>query len=469
MKKYVLLLIYFLLSIGSVSAEIKVQKNLASYDQFMSWFQTKNFNPETTAVFYDIDNTLVREKPPLLNHDLFGDQSDQAKEVANRLRIPFKMARELHKQIRKLKHQDKTLEVIEPSLVNVLGMLQEIGILNVTTTASQFAKSDKRIALLKANGIDFSQPFQSQFYKGEILPFHKSRGEDDWSDEAYFGQASSSGMKKSQKIREIVNAINEIRIKKGVPLIDTVIFIDNTKKKVDEVVNNLSMDVYGLYYTFVKDHTNIDDLTEQFQLAMSQLDIIGGPSGNKPCIMPEGEIQSANVLLVGKKEDGRAYVYLGQSAKKNNLYELPGGHCEVKDPSAYHTAARESHEETGGYLNITPEFLETMPYIFADKDHGNRAVFIVRDDNLDIKAMNKTIKRALADEGLSRYFKEIRGYVKMRLKDFLRLIKSNSKSGKIAIEKGGKRIFALKPNTSKTLISQFNDLKTKLYNVLELQ
>jgi hypothetical protein len=182
------------------------------------------------------------------------------------------------------------------------------------------------------------------------------------------------------------------------------------------------------------DRFNLSDAVEPSESSSSSSSKPPKASGNRPCTMPEGQVQSANVLILKKEADGQAYVLIGENAKSSQQYELPGGHCEYKDPSAHHTAARESHEETGGFLNLTPEQVSKMPYIVANPSEGNRVIFIHRDDNLDLKAMNRTIKAALKDEKLTRYFKEISSYQKIKLEKFLDALRRTSSDKKITFK-----------------------------------
>lgn len=464
MKKIVLIFILGAFLQGNVFAKGVQIDQLHSYDDFFDWFQHQNINPETTAAFFDIDNTLIKESPTLLNHDLFGEQRDQAEEISKKLNLNFKKAYYYHKEIRKSKKSEIQYLLVEPSLISVIQNLQTLGVLTITCTASIIAKKDKRIDLLKNNNIDFSFQFKKDPYVGENLPFRTLA--EDSNAENYYGQTSSAGIKKSAKIDQVVEDLNQIRSRKNLPLIDTVIFVDNTKKKVEEVALNLkNANVFGVYYTFVRDNTNLDDVANQFKIAMSDLNLLPAKSVNRPCMMPEGEVQSANVLLLKKNLDGKPVVLLGQNASNNNQIELPGGHCETKDADAYATAARESHEETGGYLNLSTEFLKSVPYVFADPDHGNRVIFIVRDDMLDRKDMNETIKNALKNPNLSKYYKEIGRYSEISVPDFLKIIKKGKGNKKIYLSKK----YFIKTNTSKALSEHYEIVKQKLEEVLEMK
>ncbi|MDP1975774.1 MAG: DUF2608 domain-containing protein, partial [Alphaproteobacteria bacterium] len=223
MKKIMFIFILGFFLQGNVFAK-GVQTNnqidqVHSYDDFFDWFQRQNINPETTAVFFDIDNTLIKESPTLLNHDLFGEQRDQAEEIAKKLKLSLKKAYDYHKEIRKLKKSEMQHLLIEPSLVSVIQNLQTLGVLTITCTASIIGNRDKRIDLLKNNNIDFSLQFKKDPYVGENLPFRTLV--EDPNAENYYGQTSSAGMKKSTKIDEVLENLNQIRSRKNLPLIDT--------------------------------------------------------------------------------------------------------------------------------------------------------------------------------------------------------------------------------------------------------
>ncbi len=468
----------------SFSAEgdafINERVDLSTYGHFFEWFETKNFDSSKTLIAFDIDNTLVKEDPPFLNHDLFGEQKDQAEIISKNLGLSPTDARLIQKEMRKQSRGYKKNVLIEEPLVDVINGLQEQGFLTTTMTASGLGVKDKRVSMLKEKRIDFSVPFMKEIYRGETLPFHKGKtaeGKDDWDPKYYYGQASSRGIKKSEKIREIVSAINGIHLRKGVPEIDTVIFVDNKKSQAKEVAKNLGMNVHSIYYTFVRNNTDIDRVAEEFKIAMSALDNMPdimtrkaharAKSVNQPCQTQDGPVQSANIMLVSKSDDGKAHLYLGHNAKNRYVLELPGGHCETQDESAYHTAAREGHEETGGYLKITPEELMKHPYIYADPDHGNRVLFIVRDDEINLNELNGTIQEAFKNKNLSKHFREISGYSKIPVKSFLKRIKSTKSPKKVLV--GPKKDHQLKPNTSKTLVYQFDALKEKLSEILEME
>lgn len=192
-------------------------------------------------------------------------------------------------------------------------------------------------------------------------------------------------------------------------------------------------------------------------------------SQNAYCTIPEGAVQSANIMFLRKDPtSGKFYALVGRSNKRTTILELPGGHCEKKDPDAYRTAAREALEETGGHINIDPETLKTAPYIVALPEDGNRVIFIVRDDSLDLMAINKTIGAALKKND-DIHFKEVHNYVWYPLKDLLQSINAQQakviatkgatgkKRGQITLETQGAQ---LKPNLSMTLSTQQDKLDT---------
>lgn len=197
-------------------------------------------------------------------------------------------------------------------------------------------------------------------------------------------------------------------------------------------------------------------------------------SENAYCTIPEGAVQSANIMFIRKDPGTNEFsALIGRSNTRTTVLEFPGGHCEKKDPDAYRTAAREANEETGGHVHIDPEELKTAPYIVALPEHGNRVIFIVRKDDLDVMAINKTIGNTLKNHE-DRHFKEVHNYVWFPLKELLKTI--DSQKSKIVATKGktGKRRGQLhlenqganlKPNLSMTLSTQEQRLNEILTDI----
>ncbi|MDP1724811.1 MAG: DUF2608 domain-containing protein [Alphaproteobacteria bacterium] len=267
MLKYIKFVVFILLFfISKESFSVKTIEQLNSYEQLIGFIQKNNIDLQKTLFVLDIDNTLVREFPEFMNQDFSrgSEQHDQVEEIAAQIGIHEEHFLEAHAFYRK-----KGIifyDLIEPCLPGVIQDLQQQGAYVMTCTNSTFPEDrlDQRVKMLRASGINLSNNFIDKDLNYIKLPFFKSKLK---KGHAYIGHTSSRKTSKIYEINKMFSSLNCILAESQKPLLEHVVFIDNTFTKVTEVYSNVTApNVYALHYTYVRDNINIEEIEMDYKV-----------------------------------------------------------------------------------------------------------------------------------------------------------------------------------------------------------
>lgn len=267
MLKYINFIFFILLFfISKESFSVKTIEQLNSYEQLIGFVQKNNIDLKKTLFVLDIDNTLVREFPEFMNQDFSrgSEQHDQVEEIAAQIGIHKEHFLEAHAFYRKkgIIFYDLT----EPCLPGVIQDLQQQGAYVMTCSNSTFPQDrlDRRVKLLQASGIDLSNNFKDSDLDCSNLPFFKSKLK---KGHAYIGHTSSRKTSKISEINKMFTHLNGILSENQKPLLENVVFIDNTFKKVTDVYSNVSApNVYALHYTHVRDNLDVEAIEMDYKV-----------------------------------------------------------------------------------------------------------------------------------------------------------------------------------------------------------
>ncbi|MDP3533509.1 MAG: DUF2608 domain-containing protein [Alphaproteobacteria bacterium] len=267
MLKYINFIFFILLFfISKESFSVKIIEQLNSHEQLIGFIQKNNIDLKKTLFVLDIDNTLVREFPEFMNQDFSrgSEQHDQVEEIAAQIGIHKEHFLEAHAFYRKkgIIFYDLT----EPCLPGVIQDLQQQGAYVMTCSNSTFPQDrlDRRVKLLQASGIDLSNNFKHSDLDYINLPFFKSKSK---KGNAYIGHTSSRKTSKISEINKMFTHLNGILSENQKPLLENVVFIDNTFKKVTDVYSNVSApNVYALHYTHVRDNLDVEAIEMDYKV-----------------------------------------------------------------------------------------------------------------------------------------------------------------------------------------------------------
>lgn len=156
---------------------------------------------------------------------------------------------------------------------------------------------------------------------------------------------------------------------------------------------------------------------------------------NKKCGQipnPSAFIERAGSVLV-TKINGEWYTIMGLDGINpptipglpNHMSVPAGGVDKAPQERTYdnliNTMARETHEETGGYLNIPLETVEQLPCIINThrrrNDYDRKALAVVAIDPSELEALNKTCISAYNNPSANYAYREVYGYTLVKISD----------------------------------------------------
>lgn len=259
----VIFLVYLFTFSFSITAQVRIKEQLKTIQDLHSIMAKYQFHPEETAVVFDIDGTIVVEEDPLFNQELFREQQDDCLRLANELKVkPSQVIFDIQYFIDK---EGRKVKLVEEAFPSVFRRLHEQQYLSFTCTRSLIPPEDFRLLHMAEQGIEFGLPYQNEewhtipFYDPYLFPDFFPNA-DRCSKFAFRGHSSAYLKHKSVSIDHIVEEIKKKRY------IKNLVFIDNFKEEVNDVFKNSDscQNVLALYYTHVKDNTNIDQLVERY-------------------------------------------------------------------------------------------------------------------------------------------------------------------------------------------------------------
>ncbi|MDP1975193.1 MAG: DUF2608 domain-containing protein, partial [Alphaproteobacteria bacterium] len=215
------------------------------------------FEAQNTAFVFDVDGTITVEVKHIFNQELVREQKDHAQIVADHFQIPINtFMTHIDCFWYKMHHE---IQLVEKNTATFINNIQEKGYTAFTCTASEFVRNDQRLQLMKKENIDFSKSFMGMFRGAHFdffsqFPQHK-------------GHTSARNSTKAQKIDTLIQEINDIREIIRLPKIENLIFIDNYKGEAEKVRKNCKnvRNIISFHYTYVKDHTSLDEIIADYQ------------------------------------------------------------------------------------------------------------------------------------------------------------------------------------------------------------